>query len=149
MEHEGLISPCGNAGSSASSISCRRLEGEGGICTFSTPYQMPNPSRASRRKRRQVPTASIASARIADEPGYRARIAQPVRTFIRGSSIAHNGCTATLSESSTGKSCVFGNAIPASVSRAFRYFSTHCCEWKQMGSYRLRLRDRSRSVTTS
>ncbi len=38
-------------------------------------------------------------------------------------------------------SCVRGKANPASVKRALRYFSTHCCEKKPILSSRDFLRD--------
>lgn len=48
-----------------------------------------------------------------------------------GRSAAHKGSIVSNPLSSTSKSCVRGIAVPASSILAFKYFSAHCCAWKQ------------------
>jgi hypothetical protein len=54
-----------------------------------------------------------------------------------------------LNRNRIDNSCVRGKATLASVRRALRYFSMHCCEKKQILSRRDFLRERSASQAPS
>jgi hypothetical protein len=109
----------------------------------------PSDCLATERKRRQVRMPCWASLNVAQIPGYRTRTPNCDIAASAESNRRHSGSIGKHNCNRMDNSCVRGKATPASVKRALRYFSTHCCEKKQILSRRDFLRERSASQAPS